>query len=58
MVPEKNPVDFELKDNVKPICSRPYLVPKVHKEMFQNEVEHLVLLGVLEVANDLEWEAL
>ena len=25
------PVDFELKEDVKPICSRPYLVPKLHK---------------------------
>ena len=28
------PVDFELKEDTKPICSRPYPVPKVHKEMF------------------------
>ena len=34
------------------IFSRPYPVPKVHKEMFKNKVESLVLLGVLERAND------
>ena len=50
-----DPVDFELKEGVKPICSRPYPVAKVHEEMFKKEVEHLVLLGVLEVANDSEW---
>ena len=51
------PVDFELKKDVKSICSRPYQVPKVHKEMFKKEVELLFLLEVLEVANDSEWVA-
>ena len=36
---------------------RPYPVPKIHEEMFKTEVEHLVLLGVLEVVNDSEWVA-
>ena len=40
-----------------PTCSLPYPVPKVQKEMFKQEVEHLVVLGVLEVANDSEWVA-
>ena len=26
-----DPVDFELKESEKPICSIPYPVPKVHK---------------------------
>ena len=30
---------------------QPYLVPKVHEEIFKKEVERLVLLLVLEVAN-------
>ena len=50
-------VDSELKDDAQPMCSRPYLVPKVHKYMFKKEVESLVLLGVLEVENDSEWGA-
>ena len=37
------------------ICLRPYPVPKLHEEMFKKEVEHLVLVGVLEVAIDSEW---
>ena len=49
-------VDFELKENTKPICSRLYTVQKVHEDFFK-EVERLVLLGVLEVANDSEWGA-
>ena len=46
-----------LKNDAKTICSLPYLVPKVHEEIFKKEVEHLVLLGVLKVANDPEWGA-
>ena len=42
------PVHFELKYGAKPICSRPYPVPKVHEKVFEKEVEILVLLGVLE----------
>ena len=30
-------------------------VPKVNKEIFKKDVEYLVLLGVLEAANDPEW---
>ena len=47
-----DPGYFELKEDVKPIYTQPYPVPKVHKEMFKNEVEPLVLIRVLEVAND------
>ena len=53
---EKNPLDFELKDDTKQIFSQPYPVPKLHEENFKKEVERLVLLGVLEVRNDSEWE--
>ena len=40
-----------------PICSLPYPVPKVKKEIFKQEVEHLVVLGVLELGNYSEWVA-
>ena len=30
------PVYLELKDDAKPVCSRPYPVIKVHKTMFKN----------------------
>ena len=50
-------VDSECKESMKPICLRPYPVPKLHKEMFKKEVERLFLLGVLEVAKYLEWGA-
>ena len=48
-------MDLELKDDVKLVCSRPYPVPRLHESMFRKEVNRLVLLGVLEEANDLEW---
>ena len=49
---ETDPVYFNLKQDVKSICSRPYPVPKIHEEMFKKEVKHLVLLGVFEVSNN------
>ena len=52
-----DPVDLKLKEGTKPIYLIPYPVPKVHKEFFKMEVERLVLLGVLEIANDSEWVA-
>ena len=52
-----DPEALQLKEDAKPILLRPYPEPKVHKEMFKKQVERLVLLGVLEVANDSEWGA-
>ena len=49
-----DPVYFELKQDGNLICSRPYPVPMVNKEMFKNKVEPLVLLGFLERANNSE----
>ena len=49
-------LDFELKDNLKPICSRPYPVLKLHKKC-KKYVKHLVLLVVLERENVSEWGA-
>ena len=46
------PLEFELKENAKQICLKPYPVPKVYEKMFKKEVEQLVLLGVFKVAND------
>ena len=47
-------VYFKLKEDSNPICSQPYPVLKVNEEMLKNEFKPLVLLGVLEVANDSE----
>ena len=48
-------VNFELKQDPKTIYLRPFPVPKVHHEMFENEVKFLVPLGVIELENDSEW---
>ena len=52
-----NPLELELKDDAKPVCLRPYTVPKVHETKFRNEVERLVSLEVIEEENDSEWGA-
>ena len=53
-----DPIDFELKEDVNPICLRPYPVPKVHDEIFKKEIGRLVLPEVLEVESYSEWGAL
>ena len=55
---EKDPVNFELKEDAKQICSRTYPVPKVHGEMFKKEVEILFLIGVIDLANKSQWKVL
>ena len=47
-------VDLELKDDVTPVCSRPYTVPRIHEALFRKEVKTIVTLGVLKDANDSE----
>ena len=44
-------VDLELKCNVKPVCSRPYPVPRVQKAMFKKESESLVSPRILKHVN-------
>ena len=51
------PVYLKLKQYAEPIFSRPDLVLKVHKEIFKQKVEHLVLIGFLERESNSEWEA-
>ena len=34
-----DPVDFELKEDAKPIFPRPHPVPKVHEEMFKMRLD-------------------
>ena len=52
-----NPIYLELKDDDKPVCSRPYPVPMVHKVIFRKESERIVSLGVFEEGNDSKWGA-
>ena len=46
------PVDLELKDNTKPVCSKTCTVPRLHEAMFKKEGEILLRLGVLEEENE------
>ena len=50
------PVYLVLKDDAKPVYSRPYPVPRVHKAMFRTGFGRLVVLGVIKEENDSEWE--
>ena len=52
------PVDLEIKDDVRPVCSCPYPLPWVNEDMFRKEVSRLVSIGFIELANDSEWGAL
>ena len=36
-----DPVNFELKEGAKPVCSCPYTVPMVHKIINKKEIEQL-----------------
>ena len=48
---------LKLRDDAKPVCSQTYPLLRVHESMFRKEVERLVILGVLEEANNSEWRA-
>ncbi len=41
------PVSFELKKGAKPYHGRPYPIPKIHKATLMNEIDCLILIGVL-----------
>ena len=49
-----DPVEFELKEDSKPICLQTYPVPKLNGEMLKEEVDRLVILGFLDLENDSE----
>ena len=46
---------IELEPGAWPIHKQPYPVPKVHKEVFKNELDHLMRLGVLSPQGASEW---
>ena len=51
-------LDLELKDDVKPVCSRPYTLLKVHKVISKKEVKGLVSLGSPKHENESKWGSL
>ena len=41
-------VYFELKYDTKPVCLWNYLLPTVHKSIYNKDIEQLVDMGVIE----------
>ena len=52
-----SPLDFELKDDVEPVCFQPYPVTKVHKDIINKEIEFVAEIGFLKCENDAKWWA-
>ena len=50
-------VELEVKDDLKPVFSQPYPVPKVLEGMFRKKVKIIISLGVLEEENYFKWGA-
>ena len=51
------PIDIELKENIKPYHAKPFSVPKYYKGTSHKEVQHLEKLGILKKINRSEWAA-
>ena len=51
------PIHLELIDNPTPICSRAYPIPRSQLQVFKQELDCLVRIGVLERAKRSEWIA-
>ncbi|GFH61911.1 hypothetical protein CTEN210_18387 [Chaetoceros tenuissimus] len=50
-------VHLTLKKDAKPVQSKPYKVPFLHRQVFKNELDRLVEEGVMEKAPRSEWVA-
>ena len=50
-------VHLELVDNPVPSRRKPYPVPNSQLHVFKQELEHLIIIGVLEKAQQSEWIA-
>ena len=48
-------VQIEIDPEAKPVHSRPYAVPIVHRDVFRKELENLVKRGVLSRTGESEW---
>jgi len=51
------PYSIKLKPNPEPVHPRPFPIPQKHLNLMNGEVNHLIELGLLRQANDLEWAA-
>lgn len=52
-----SPVEIELKEGATPVYKRPYPIPRIHRETFQDEIRRLCEIGFLRKVNDSEWGA-
>ena len=50
-------VRIELKDNVKPVQSKPYKVPYAHTKVFKEEIERLEKIGLFTKVQLSEWSS-
>ena len=48
---------IELNKDARPHHSKPYPVPKIHREQFKKELDSLVKLGVLKKDSNSQWAA-
>ena len=46
---------IEVEQGAQPVHERSYPVPRLHKETFNKELDHLVDIGVLEFQGTSEW---
>ena len=49
------PMHIDMDANATPVYRRPYSVPHAYLATFKKELNHLVELGVLSCARDIEW---
>ena len=50
-------VSIELKENAKPVQSKPYKVPHAHLKVFKEEIERLVKIGLFTRVQLSEWSS-
>ena len=52
---EIGPARLDLRKNYSPYCGRAYPIPKLHLDVFKQEVDRLEELGVLKREKDFPW---
>jgi transposase InsO family protein len=52
-----DPIDVDVISGAKPICKRPYPIPRAHLQPMKMEVERLEQLGILQKESDSPWGA-
>ena len=50
-------VDIELKEDAKPVQSKPYKVPQAHVKVFKEEIDQLVSIGLFTKVELSEWSS-